>query len=157
MARKNVERISSTIERLLAARGLASRLKEYRVLGRWDRAVGAVIARHARPQTIRGKRLAVVVDSSAWMQQLSLLKPEIIEKLNRALGEEAVETITLRIGEIDLPAAPGREPRPPDASLDAAEQRKVEEYVAVIADPEVRESFRRMIEKDLLTKKQRQR
>jgi predicted nucleic acid-binding Zn ribbon protein len=157
MRSRKVEKLGATIEKLLSRRGFASKLKEYRVFGQWERAVGAVIARHAQPSAVRGRKLTVTVDSSAWMQQLSLLRPEIINKVNACLREDAVETIALRIGELDLPAAPSHEPRPPAGTLDAGERRKAEEYVAAIADPEVRESFRRMIEKDLLSKKQQKR
>ncbi len=152
---RKVEKLGTTIEKMLNRRGLASKLKEYRLFGQWEQAVGAVIARHAQPSAIRAKKLTVTVDSSAWMQQLSLLRPEILSRVNACLGEEAVEAITLRLGELDLPAAPRHEPQPPRGTLDAEERGKVESYVAAIADPEVRESFRRMIEKDLLSKKQR--
>ncbi len=151
---RKVEKLGITLEKVLNRRGLASKLKEYRLFGQWERAVGSVIARHAQPSAIRGKKLTVTVDSSAWMQQLSLLRPEIMNKVNACLREEAVDSITLRIGELDLPAPSRVEPRPPSGSLDAGERRRVEEYVAAIADAEVRESFRRMIEKDLLSKKQ---
>ncbi len=151
---RKVEKLGITLEKVLSRRGLASKLKEYRLFGQWERAVGAVIARHAQPSAIRGKKLTVTVDSSAWMQQLSLLRPEIISKVNACLGEDAVDAITLRIGELDVPVVHREEYKPPTGTLDAEEQRKVESYVAAIADPEVRESFRRMIEKDLLSKKQ---
>jgi predicted nucleic acid-binding Zn ribbon protein len=150
---RKVERLGVTLEKVLSRRGLAGKLREYRLFGQWEKAVGSVIARHARPSAIRGRKLTVTVDSSAWMQQLSFLKPEILARVNRCLGEEAVIAIALRIGELDLPAPQIHEERQPAGQLDAGERRKVEEYVAAIADPEVRESFRRMIERDLLSKK----
>lgn len=150
--RKRLERLSGTIESLLASRGLVSRLKEYRVLGAWDRAVGAVIAEHARPATIRGGKLTVIVDSSAWMQQLTLLRPEIIAKLNSVLGRPAVEAITLRIGEIERPARQEADRRPlPE--LDASERKRVDEQVAGISDEGVRESLRHLMELDLRSRK----
>src|SRR5512136_2268888 len=79
---RKIEKLGITLEKVLNRRGLASKLKEYRLFGQWERAVGSVIARHAQPSAIRGKKLTVTVDSSAWMQQLSLLRPEIINKVN---------------------------------------------------------------------------
>jgi hypothetical protein len=87
------------------------------------------------------------------MQQLSLLRQEIASKVNDCLGEDAVESVTLRIGELDFADAPAPEPQQPNVTLDAAERGRIEGYVAAIADPEVREEFRRWIEKDLLSKK----
>jgi hypothetical protein len=150
-----VERLAVTLEKVLSRRGLGRKLQEYRLFSRWERAVGTMIARHTQPSAIRGKKLTVIVDSSAWMQQLSLLRPEILAKVNQCLGEEAVDAVVLRIGELDLPAvSPQHEEPLPVGELDAEERRKMEEYVAAIADPEVRESFRRIIERDLLSKKQ---
>ena len=154
MARK-LERISIPIGKTLAARGLAGRLSEYRIFGQWEKTVGPGIASHAQPVSVRGRKLFLAVDSPAWMQQLSLLKPEIIGKVNRSLGKEAIKDITLRIGEI----APATRP-PADASvravLDPEEREKIEEYVRHLHDAVNREAVRRVIEKDFLSRKGKQ-
>jgi hypothetical protein len=147
--KRKVEKLSATIEKLLASRGMASKLKEYRVYGQWGRAVGEVIAGHAQPSMVRGKKLYVTVDSSAWMQQLSLLKPDIMEKLNAAMGANAVESITLKLGELEVSPRPRtKTPEPEPPPLGPEERRRIEELASVIADPEVRRSFMHLVEKD---------
>ncbi len=149
---KKPEKLSSTLGNMLKVRGLQGRLSEYRILGQWEETVGMVIARHARPQSVRGKKLLLLVDSPAWMQQLSLLKPEIIEKVNRGLGRKALVDITLKLADIapaDLPV----EVPPVPALLDAEEIEKIEHYVREIQDPEMRAVVKRVIEKDFLSKK----
>ncbi len=153
MRKGKIEKLSKTIEKLLAARGWSAKLHEYRIFGIWDKAVGAGIARHARPSAIRGGKLTVIVDSSAWMQQLSLLKPEIVGKLNARLGENAVNGLTLRLGEIELAAPSAPEYQPPTGSIGPDERARIESVLAGISDPEVRESLRRVVEKDLLSRK----
>ncbi len=152
MSPKKVKKLSSILDEILKARGMGSRLKESRVFGRWEKIVGAVIARHAQPQSVRGKKLSVQVDNSSWMQQLSLLKPELIEKVNRALGGGAIQDITLRLGEVAVSSKPTEDAAPP-ASLDEGERRKVEQYIKDIKDPVVKEALRHVIEKDLMSKK----
>ncbi|HAS55418.1 MAG: hypothetical protein A2X56_05930 [Nitrospirae bacterium GWC2_57_13] len=149
---KRVEKISDTIGRVLARRGMAGKLKEYRIFGQWEKVVGKVVARHARPLSLRGKKLTVLVDSSAWMQQLSQLRPEIIEKANRAFGQDAVESIILKIGEVPYSGSMVRETReaPP---LSEQERKQVEEYVRALQDGETREAARRLIETDMRRKK----
>jgi predicted nucleic acid-binding Zn ribbon protein len=149
---KKLAKLSSTLGSLLRARGLQGRLSEYRIVGQWEETVGPVIARHARPQTVRGKKLYLSVDSPAWMQQLSLLKPEIIEKVNRNFGKDAINDITLRLGEVVPSEQRGEEAlsRPP---LDAEERGRIEQYVQQVQDPDVREAIRRVIEKDFQSKK----
>ena len=147
--KRKVEQLSTTIEKLLVSRGLASKLKEYRVFGQWGRAVGDVIAQHAQPSMVRGKRLTVTVDSSVWMQQLSLLRPEIIEKLNSAMGTNAVESITLQLGEITARPRPRMKAQDRDLPpLTPEDRRKVEELASAIADPEARQSFQHLVELD---------
>ena len=151
--RKKLDRLSYTLGSMLKARGLGSRLSEYRIFGQWEKAVGPAIARHAQPQAVRGKKLTLIVDSPAWMQQLSLLKPEIIEKVNSTLGKKTINDITLRIGEVESRAEPPEEP-PVRNFLSEAEREKIEDYVRGISDPDIREAVSRVIEKDFLSRKQ---
>jgi predicted nucleic acid-binding Zn ribbon protein len=154
MARK-IDRLSATIGKILKARGLEGRLNEYRVFGLWEKTVGGVIAHHAQPQSVRGKKLTLIVDSPAWMQQLSLLKPEILEKVNRGLGKDSIRDITLKLGEV---ASTERQADgiPVRASLDQEDHAKIEQYVHEIDDPDMKNTIKRVIEKDLLSKKREQ-
>ena len=151
MARK-LDRLSHTLGSMLKARGLGSRLDEYRVFGQWEKSVGPVIARHAQPQIVRGKKLTLIVDSTAWMQQLSLLKPEIIEKVNRNLGKETIKDIMLRLGEVESRKQASEDP-PVRTVLSQDEREKIEDYVREIGDADTREAVRRVIEKDFLNRK----
>jgi hypothetical protein len=146
--------ISLTLDKLLKARGFQGRLHEYRILAQWDRSVGEVIARHARPQSVRGNRLSLIVDSPAWMQQLTLLKPEIMEKLNRIAGGTVIKDITLKLGE--FPSGHESTPEEPlTMQLNADERATIEQYVAKVADAATRDAIRRVIEKDFLSRKKR--
>lgn len=151
--RKKLDRLSYTLGSMLKARGLGSRLSEYRIFGQWEKAVGLAIARHAQPQAVRGKKLTLIVDSPAWMQQLSLLKPEIIEKVNSTLGKKTINDIALRIGEVESRAEPPEEP-PVRNFLSEAEREKIKDHVRGISDPDIREAVSRVIEKDFLSRKQ---
>ena len=153
--RKKLDSLSHTLDKMLKARGLGGRLSEYRVFGQWEKSVGPVIARHAQPQAVRGKKLTLVVDSPAWMQQLSLLKPEIVEKVNRNLGKGTIKDITLRLGEVESREQPVEEP-PVRVVLDPDERKKIEDYVRGISDTDTREALRRVIEKDFLSRKRKE-
>jgi predicted nucleic acid-binding Zn ribbon protein len=151
MGRK-LDRLSHTLGGMLKARGLGSRLDEYRVFGQWEKSVGPVIARHAQPQIVRGKKLTLVVDSPAWRQQLSLLKPQIVEKVNRNLGKETIKDIMLRLGEVESRKQSSEDP-PVRTVLGPDEREKIENYVREIGDADTREAVRRVIEKDFLNRK----
>jgi len=149
---KRITRVSEMLVRILKARGLESRLSEYRIFGCWERSVGRGIARHAQPQSLRAKKLTLVVDSPSWMQQLSMLKPEIMEKVNRSLGKEVVSDIALRLGEVALPREQKDEARV-RADLSAEDRETIERTVQEISDPEIRDSLRQLIERDMVNKR----
>lgn len=149
-----IEKLSNTLQKIIAVRGLAGKLGIYRIMGQWESAVGGVIARHAQPSAIRGKKLTVQVDSPVWMQQLSLLKPDLIEKMNRGLGEDAVKDITLRLGEVASQKKPASKAAPP-VPLSEKERALVDGYVKDIDDPEIKTALAKLIERDLMNKKGR--
>ena len=51
----------------------------------WLAAVGAAIAAEARPTAERGGVLTVSCSASVWAQELDLMAPTILERLNQAL------------------------------------------------------------------------
>ena len=62
----------------------------------WDEAVGDA-ASHSRPFRFRGSTLVVEVTESAWINELSMRKTDIMNRLERAVGEKVVEDIRFEI------------------------------------------------------------
>ena len=58
------------------------------VFGRWEEAVGAQVAAHARPVRLDGGVLVVEVDEPAWATQITLLSNTIRERLMTVTGVE---------------------------------------------------------------------
>jgi Dna[CI] antecedent, DciA len=56
------------------------RLEENRAILAWTTYVGESAARYSTPLRVRGNRLIVKVDDPLWMQQLSLLKHELLRR-----------------------------------------------------------------------------
>ncbi len=150
---KRLERLSSTLGSALKSCGLQGRLVEYRILIQWEKTVGSSIARHARPKILRGKKLFVAVDSAAWMQQLTLMRPEIIEKLNGDVGKGVIKEIALNLGEIEPAEERSPDQARPRAPLSAEDRERIELIVQEIGDPEIQTALRRLIEKDFRSKK----
>lgn len=94
--------------------GLESKLFEARLRRHWSDIVGEPIATHTRPDQIRFKKLHVYVHNSVWLQQLTFLKPVLLEKVNGMAGDQLVTEIVLRIGEFSTERAVS----PPTAALD---------------------------------------
>lgn len=155
MARKKMDRLSVTLGKILKARGIEDRLHEYRVFSRWKEVAGQAIARHAEPRALRGGKLVLIVDSPAWMQQLSLMKPELIEKLNSNLGGKTIRDITLKLGEVEPPRDQPSEEGPAKVALTAEERDRIEQHLHDAGDSDIREMVRRVMERDFLSRKTR--
>ncbi|GAA4798781.1 hypothetical protein GCM10023200_39470 [Actinomycetospora chlora] len=87
--------------RLSGDRGWAPQLAGGAVFGRWVELVGAEVAEHARPESLRDGVLTVAADSTAWATQLRLLQRQLIGRLAAGLGDGVVTTMR-----IHGPAAP---------------------------------------------------
>ena len=66
---------------------LSKRIKEAEALGRWEIAVGAMIAKHSRAIRIQDSVLWVEVDHPIWKSELHYRKRQILDILNKQGGE----------------------------------------------------------------------
>ncbi|HXG52979.1 MAG TPA: DUF721 domain-containing protein [candidate division Zixibacteria bacterium] len=136
-----LEHVGAVLEKSLRRLDLSARLEEYGVWPIWNDTVGLTIARNAQPEKIRNGTLFVKVSSPVWMQQLQYMKEMIAEKLNQRLGAELVKNIFFVVGKIDGPAqerTPKNPPAPP-------EPLQGEEFLDKIEDPEIRQSFKKIL------------
>ena len=59
----------------------------------WPAAAGAMMAKYAAPTAERGGTLTITCRSSVWAQELDLMAPELIAKLNGLLGEGRITAL----------------------------------------------------------------
>lgn len=111
--------VGDVLKGLAPRLGLETRLLELHLTQQWEKIVGAQIATHARPGRIRFKRLYVLVTSSVWVQQLTFLKPALIQRLNEAAGGQVITDVVVRVGD----PSEGRAERPRQAEADASPER----------------------------------
>ena len=64
----------------------------------WAQATGPAVAAAARPTAERGGVLTVTCEAAVWAQELDLMAAELLERLNAALGEEALRELRCRTG-----------------------------------------------------------
>jgi len=71
----------------LKLRGITDEIRRNRVLTEWDDLVGPRIAQRTRPYGITGRTLIIDVVSSAWLQELNLLRGQLLPQLLQRVGE----------------------------------------------------------------------
>jgi hypothetical protein len=94
----------------LAAAGLDATGDTWRISEAWPQALGEGIGSRAVPLRLTRGELLVSVPDAVWRQELSLLAPEIVARLNEALGAAVVQRLKL-VGATGAAAAPP--PSPP--------------------------------------------
>ena len=109
-----------------------------RVLSAFGR-IGPPVTEHADAVDFRRGVLTLQVHESAWLTELTFLRTEIIDRVNRMVGKTAVKEVRLRLG----PRRKAMSAPPPPKPLTAQQRAAVDEWTAPIADNAVREAVRR--------------
>ncbi len=141
-------RAGNLLDQLVQGLGLGEKLEQYRAFIVWGEVVGPQVAARTAPLRIRSGVLEVRVDQAVWMQQLQLLKPKILTRLNERLGKETIRDIFWRQGsvaELFAREAPvGAPALPPLTPEDAA---RIEATLAPLTSEELRAPMRRLLSK----------
>lgn len=96
MERKDVRKIDSLLQKFVKANGLENGLAEYRLMRSWNELLGITIAKKTRSLRIQNRKLYVSLHSSVVRNELSLIKDELIPKLNEAAGMNVIDDVVLR-------------------------------------------------------------
>lgn len=77
--------------------GLHTALQRNVLLEDWDGVVGPRIAAVTRAAEVRGETLVVEVASSAWLNELTMMRKTILERINRVREGTTVAQIRFRL------------------------------------------------------------
>jgi len=98
MSRRRAPRpLSFALDRVTA--GLAPATVLARVQGCWADAVGDIVSAEAKPVSERDGVVTVACQSSVWAQELEMLGPDLLVKLNAALGDPLVAQLRFKAGD----------------------------------------------------------
>ncbi len=152
----NLQKLGNILPGVLKKHNITIDSEEQRLRDVWRKAVGPQISAQTRPDRLKRNTLFVKVSSSAWMQQLHLLKSEIVEKINQLLEKELVKDIHYSIGEI--PAVPAKNSHPASFSpesypLKDKDKKMIEKSIAPVADQELKEILKRVMTKNVIRRR----
>lgn len=86
--------VSEALNGYLTRTGLAKRVAQAQVIPDWSRLVGPQIAAVAAPESVTPDGVLFVrVTTSAWMNELQLMTPDIMARLNAGRGSGRITTI----------------------------------------------------------------
>lgn len=92
--RKKPSAIGDVLAGVLQDTGIAARVEQAGIIPEWRSLVGAQIAAVAEPMSVTADgTLFVNVTTNAWMNELSLMEPELLRALNAKEGRAPVRRI----------------------------------------------------------------
>lgn len=93
-ARKKPTSIADVLAGVLKDSGVAARIEQAGIVPEWAALVGAQIASVTEPKSISADgTMFVAVTTNAWMNELSLMEPELLRALNAKEGRVPVARI----------------------------------------------------------------
>jgi predicted nucleic acid-binding Zn ribbon protein len=92
--KKRPEALGNVLANVLSTTGIAKRVEQAGIIPEWPRLVGKQIAAVTSPKSITAQgTLFVEVATNAWMNELSLLEPELLRSLNAASDRVPIRRI----------------------------------------------------------------
>lgn len=87
--------LGEALEGVIEDRGWGTQVNVHLLLGRWPELVGDAVAEHSTPEAYRDRVLVVRTSSTNWAAQLRLMAPQILAKMNAALGDGTVRRVQI--------------------------------------------------------------
>ena len=96
MFRRNVQTLDEGLMKMLRAQGLETPLLQKRLIDAWDTVAGPTVARYTTQKYIKNQTLYVRIANPALRQDLSMMRSQLLQRLNSHVGSMVIADI--RIG-----------------------------------------------------------
>lgn len=96
MERKPEKKIGSLLSAYLKSNNLEQGMAEFRLKRAWGELLGASVSRSTRQLYVKDGVLFARMHSSVLRSEISLIKDDLIRRLNEAAGKEVIRDIVVR-------------------------------------------------------------
>lgn len=93
MFKRNIESLKDILLRNLREQGLETPLMQKRLVEAWPEVAGSVVARYTLNTYIYNQTLFVRLSNPALRSDLSMMRGELVKKLNDVVGEQVITDI----------------------------------------------------------------
>jgi len=136
--KKFFQQIGGTIQDLLANLDTGGHFELVRLIRLWPEVVGETIARRTEVSSLKFHTAVIRVSTAMWIQELNLMRPQILSRVNAAMHSDAVREIRFVQGRLSRREhkylrTVGRPPRRPI-------------QLPELQDPELQRAFESLIE-----------
>jgi predicted nucleic acid-binding Zn ribbon protein len=141
-----LQTIASVLAQALRQRGLGHLVLLGQIAQHWSTIAGTQLTAVTQPESIRGRVLFVTVSDAIWLQQITFYQAQLLENIRSVLGEVPITKLhfTLAMSSSRQPVLSLPEEDLEPLPLTAVEEQQMQESTASIADPDLRETVRRV-------------
>ena len=131
------QQIGGALQEILSRLDSEGHFEIVRLMRLWPGVVGELIARRTEVNGLKFHTAVVKVSGAMWIQELNLMKPQILARLREAMGNDAVRDLRFVSGRLS------RRQRPKLRSVPRETRRSIE--LPELKDPELRRAFESLI------------
>lgn len=95
MFRRDVQNLADVLNMCLRRNGLETPLLQHRIINAWDNVVGQTVAAYTGDKFIKNQTLFVKISNPALRQDLSMMKQQLVSRLNREVGSMVIAEIRI--------------------------------------------------------------
>ena len=95
MFRREVKSISDLLNKYLRAEGFETPLLQKRVIDSWEKVVGRTVASYTGEKFIKNQTLFVKIVNPALRQDLSMMRSQIVKRLNAEVGAMVIADLLI--------------------------------------------------------------
>ena len=134
------EQIGAAMQPLLDRIDREGHFAIVRLAKAWPEIVGEAIARRTEIVSLKFHTAVVKVSGAMWIQELNLMRSQILARVTQRLGEDVVRELRFVQGRLS------RRERPKLRTVSRATTTRKSIELPELKDPELREAFERLIE-----------
>src|ERR1700688_3756520 len=135
---KAPEQIGAAMQPLLARINREGHFGTGRRRKQWPEIAGETIARRTEIVSLKFHTAVVKVSGAMWIQELNLMKSQILARVTERIGDDVVRELRFVQGRLS------RRERPKLRTVPRAARKSIE--LPELKDPELRKAFERLIE-----------
>lgn len=136
--RKFFQQIGGTIQEMLANLDTGGHFELVRLIRIWPEVVGDTIARRTEVGSLKFHTAVVRVSTAMWIQELNLMRPQILSRVNAAMRNDAVREIRFVQGKLS------RRERKHLRTIGRVARQAIQ--LPELQNPELRQAFESLIE-----------
>ena len=136
--KKSPERVGDVMQAVLNRLDREGSFEVVRLTKVWPEVVGETIARHTEISHLKFHTAVVKVSRAMWIQELSLMKQQILDRVSAAMGNDSVRDVRFVKGALS------RRERPRLRSVPRHTRHAIE--LPEMKDPELKRAFESLIE-----------